>query len=228
MVQSPSLTCNLSVCRHHGAHSIHISPGCRDSGKRLRHVGHQVAAVPSDSPNDPYGSPRRNLEAAGIGGLRSQQGKTRMCDATWRGADLSVVTPHCDKTRRVWNRTRKFKNWLKSKNQNIYRSEIGPLFEVFMTLLDVESEGWIEREEMARSKGPRVGSNPSRCSAVVWSPAQPLSSAGTQTDGCQRSKLVLNPTSENLLYQVCSIREATTLSFSIGLWLSSVLIGVID
>lgn len=120
---------------------------------------------------------------------------------TWRWlvGGYRSANAHCDETLRIWNRTRKFKNWLKSKNLNIYRSKIGPLFKVFMTLLDVESEGWIEREEMARSKGHGSGSNPSCCSAVVWSPAHPLSSAGTQTDGCQRSKLVLNPTRSTVL-----------------------------
>ena len=63
-----------SVCRHHGADSLHLCPRCWDSRKRLCHVSHQISSVSANSPNDPDGPTWRNLEAAGVGGLCPQQG----------------------------------------------------------------------------------------------------------------------------------------------------------
>lgn len=65
--------------RHHGAHRLHRRAGRWLPGQRVRHVGSPEPALPADPQDDPYGPARRHLEAAGLRGLRPQQGER------WRG-----------------------------------------------------------------------------------------------------------------------------------------------
>lgn len=61
--------------RHHGAHRVHCGAGRRLPGQRLRHVRASQPALPADPQDDPHGPARRHLEAAGLRGLRPQQGE---------------------------------------------------------------------------------------------------------------------------------------------------------
>ena len=61
--------------RHHGAHCVHRRAGRRLPGQRLRHVGAPESPLPADPAHDPYGPAGRHLEAAGLRGLRAQQGE---------------------------------------------------------------------------------------------------------------------------------------------------------
>lgn len=60
--------------RHHGANSLHLSVGSWHTGQCVCHLSDQKSPLPPDPPHDSHGSPWRNLEAAGVCCLCSQQG----------------------------------------------------------------------------------------------------------------------------------------------------------
>lgn len=67
--------CLSVVRRHHGADRLRLGFGGGDSRQRVCHFSHQIASLSSDSEDDPDGPAGWNLEAFGLGCLRSQQGR---------------------------------------------------------------------------------------------------------------------------------------------------------
>ena len=62
------------MARHHGADRLRVSAGGRFPRQRVRHLRHPKSPLPADPSDAAYGPARRHLEAAGVRGLRSQQG----------------------------------------------------------------------------------------------------------------------------------------------------------
>lgn len=70
-------TCVFSLCapcRHHRADSVGGGGVGRQPGEHLRHVGAAEPPLPADPAHGAHGPEGRHLEAAGLGGLRPQQG----------------------------------------------------------------------------------------------------------------------------------------------------------
>lgn len=63
------------TCRHHSAYSVRGGGVSRQPGQHLRHLGPAEPALPADPTHGANGPKRRNLEAAGLCGLRAQQGE---------------------------------------------------------------------------------------------------------------------------------------------------------
>ena len=61
--------------RYHCPHRLHSGRVCQNSGQHLRHFGAAQPALPADPPHGAHGPARRHLEAAGLRGLRAQQGE---------------------------------------------------------------------------------------------------------------------------------------------------------
>lgn len=72
-------------CRLHSVCGVAGSDSSGHTGKHLRHICSAQHALSADPAHGAYGPPRRNLEAAGLCGLRSQQGDNTHAHTSIRG-----------------------------------------------------------------------------------------------------------------------------------------------
>lgn len=70
--------------RHHSVDSVGSSGVGRQSGQHLRHLGLAEPSFPADPTHGANGPQRRHLEAAGLCGLRTQQGRRSMASTLIR------------------------------------------------------------------------------------------------------------------------------------------------
>lgn len=69
--------------RHHSADSVSGGGVGRQPGQHLRHLSPAEPALPADPSHGANGPKRRHLEAAGLCGLRTQQGGLPQMDGLY-------------------------------------------------------------------------------------------------------------------------------------------------